>query len=222
MRITPLAVWGCRLTDQQLAAAAASDCVLSHPHVVAQHCNAAFVIAVKHLINHPGDADGAIAAAKVRGRRRRVSLSGHTPTPDCNRQAPYLTLQCLLSPHAAANWVVARIGTNAGCVTCWKALCLTPASVYGVLRWGSRRGHTVVALYRQRLLHASHLQPARNQGASLILRRALVLPPQACAPGGRSHSGHPLAQAQAATRCHTLNTLPKPASMFASNRRTCH
>lgn len=36
MRCTPLAVWGARLTDDQLAAAAMEDCRLSHPHVVTQ------------------------------------------------------------------------------------------------------------------------------------------------------------------------------------------
>ncbi|KXZ55562.1 hypothetical protein GPECTOR_2g1111 [Gonium pectorale] len=63
MRITPLAVWGCRLSDEALAAAAMADAKLSHPHEVTQHANAVYCIAIKHLIARPGDAEGAVEAA---------------------------------------------------------------------------------------------------------------------------------------------------------------
>ncbi|PNH12863.1 Peroxyureidoacrylate/ureidoacrylate amidohydrolase RutB, partial [Tetrabaena socialis] len=63
MRIAPLAVWGCRLSDPDLAAAAIADAQLTHPHAVPQHANAAYCVALKHLIGAPGDAQGAAAAA---------------------------------------------------------------------------------------------------------------------------------------------------------------
>ncbi|GLC40704.1 hypothetical protein PLESTB_000030900 [Pleodorina starrii] len=65
MRITPLAVWGCRLSDEDLAAAAVEDARLSHPNEVTQQTTAIYCIAIKHLIANPGDADGAIAAASA-------------------------------------------------------------------------------------------------------------------------------------------------------------
>ncbi|EFJ49525.1 hypothetical protein VOLCADRAFT_89811 [Volvox carteri f. nagariensis] len=63
MRITPLAVWGCRLSDDALAAAAMEDAKLSHPNDVTLHANAIYCVAIKHLIAHPGDAEGALEVA---------------------------------------------------------------------------------------------------------------------------------------------------------------
>ncbi|KAG2491875.1 hypothetical protein HYH03_009827 [Edaphochlamys debaryana] len=63
MRVMPLAVWGCRLSDEELARAAGEDAKLSHPHEVCRHANAIYCIAVKHLIASPGNAEAAIKAA---------------------------------------------------------------------------------------------------------------------------------------------------------------
>lgn len=63
MRCTPLAVWGHALCDGELAAACRADAELSHPNLVCQDASAAYCIALKHLINHPGDAHGAAGAA---------------------------------------------------------------------------------------------------------------------------------------------------------------
>lgn len=65
MRITPLPVWGCRLSDHQLAEAAVQDAQLSHPNIVVQHANAVYCIAIKNLIARPGDSEAAVAAAQA-------------------------------------------------------------------------------------------------------------------------------------------------------------
>lgn len=63
MRAAPLAVWGHRLPPAELAAAAAADVRLSHPNPACADASAAYCIALAHLIAHPGNAGGALAAA---------------------------------------------------------------------------------------------------------------------------------------------------------------
>jgi ADP-ribosyl-[dinitrogen reductase] hydrolase len=85
MRCMPLAIWGCRMPAEALARAAAADARLTHPSPVTVACNQAYVVALAHLITHPGDAAGAIAAAhaalqpenaKVRGWLTEAVQSG--------------------------------------------------------------------------------------------------------------------------------------------------
>jgi len=64
MRITPLPIWGCNLTTDELAAAARAETSLTHPNKVMQDATAAYCLSISHLINHSQDAAGAIAAAK--------------------------------------------------------------------------------------------------------------------------------------------------------------
>ena len=98
MRITPLAVWGCGLSDDELAAAAIEDAKLSHPNPVTQQANAIYCIAIKSLIRRPGDAEAAIQAAKrwasshaceeVRGWLR--DALGTAPGPAANRMIGFV------------------------------------------------------------------------------------------------------------------------------------
>eukprot|EP00891_Asterochloris_glomerata_P009579 jgi/Astpho2/9579/fgenesh1_pg.00146_%23_31_t len=64
MRAVPLAIWGCRLEPEQLAAACSQDTSLTHPDQSCQDATAAYCIAIAWLINHPGDAGGAVTAAE--------------------------------------------------------------------------------------------------------------------------------------------------------------
>ncbi|GJP49480.1 hypothetical protein CLOM_g8678, partial [Closterium sp. NIES-68] len=59
MRATPLAVWAHRLPPEAVARWAALDASLSHCNPVCRAANAAYCVAIAHLINHPGDAEGA-------------------------------------------------------------------------------------------------------------------------------------------------------------------
>ena len=63
MRATPLCVWAHCLSAVEAGAAGAADSRLSHPNPSATGANAAYVAAVAHLVGHPGDAEGALAAA---------------------------------------------------------------------------------------------------------------------------------------------------------------
>lgn len=64
MRASPLGVWGARLPLDKVLLAARFDARLTHPHPICQHANAAYVTAIRHLVLHPGDAEGAIQAAR--------------------------------------------------------------------------------------------------------------------------------------------------------------
>ena len=63
MRTTPLAVYGHKLCEDDLAMIARNDALLSHPNKTTQDCGAAYCIAIAHLINFPQDGKGAIAKA---------------------------------------------------------------------------------------------------------------------------------------------------------------
>lgn len=64
MRATPLGLWGTRLSYEQLRDASFSDTNLSHPNLTCQYATAAYAIAISHLVQHPGDSDGAIDEAE--------------------------------------------------------------------------------------------------------------------------------------------------------------
>jgi ADP-ribosylglycohydrolase len=64
MRITPLAVASAKWSAEEAIHWARVDAAMTHPHVTCQAVNAAYVLAVRHLVLHPGDSDGAINAAR--------------------------------------------------------------------------------------------------------------------------------------------------------------
>jgi len=64
MRIAPLGVWGWRLTEEDLVEAACQDNRLTHLNLTCQHSSAVYCLAIRHLMHHPQDADGAFKTAK--------------------------------------------------------------------------------------------------------------------------------------------------------------
>ena len=64
MRVTPLAVAAAAWTAQAAARWAAFDAALSHPHPICQQANAAYVLAIRHLVRAPKDHAGAINASR--------------------------------------------------------------------------------------------------------------------------------------------------------------
>lgn len=63
MRIAPLALWGHRLSDDELARCATEDSLLSHPNESCCHALACYVIAVANLLRKPGERGPAFARA---------------------------------------------------------------------------------------------------------------------------------------------------------------
>jgi ADP-ribosylglycohydrolase len=59
MRSAAIAVWSANMPIDKIIEYAKSDCRLSHPNEICQECNALYCIAIAHLLNNPGDADGA-------------------------------------------------------------------------------------------------------------------------------------------------------------------
>ena len=64
MRATPIAVFAHKQTVKEIAQYAIDDANLSHPNPVCLDANAAYCVAIAHLINNPGDSEGAIKSAK--------------------------------------------------------------------------------------------------------------------------------------------------------------
>ena len=64
MRATPLGIAAVRLSVEEAAAVATSDTRLTHPNPVCQVSTAAYVLAIRHLILHPGDNKGAFLVAE--------------------------------------------------------------------------------------------------------------------------------------------------------------
>ncbi|CAI7820838.1 unnamed protein product [Closterium sp. NIES-53] len=71
MRVTPLAVWAHRLPPHAVAQCAALDASLSHTNPTCRAASAAYCVAIAHLINHPGDAQGAFEEAAMWAARER-------------------------------------------------------------------------------------------------------------------------------------------------------
>jgi ADP-ribosyl-[dinitrogen reductase] hydrolase len=65
MRQSGLGAWSWRLTPAEAAEAARADARLSHPNLSCQDSCAAYVCAIRHLVIHPGDAEGARVAARA-------------------------------------------------------------------------------------------------------------------------------------------------------------
>ncbi|MDO9250812.1 MAG: ADP-ribosylglycohydrolase family protein [Hydrogenophaga sp.] len=70
MRASALGVWATRVTQEEAAMAACADTKLTHPNLSCQGASAAYVVAIRHLLLHPGDSVGAFAQA------REVLVSG--------------------------------------------------------------------------------------------------------------------------------------------------
>jgi ADP-ribosylglycohydrolase len=64
MRATPLAVWGAHRDTASVVAATMRDARLSHPNASCVGAAVAYVLAIRHLINEPGDVAGALARAE--------------------------------------------------------------------------------------------------------------------------------------------------------------
>ena len=64
MRATPLGIAAVRLSVEEAAEVACSDARLTHPNPVCQVSTAAYVLAIRHLILHPGDNKGAFSVAE--------------------------------------------------------------------------------------------------------------------------------------------------------------
>ena len=63
MRITPLAVASAKYSEEDAVRWAKVDSRMTHPHVTCAEVNAAYVLAIRHLILNPSDAEGAFAVA---------------------------------------------------------------------------------------------------------------------------------------------------------------
>jgi len=64
MRAAPLGIWGWRLDEADLVAAAMDDSRLTHPNLTCRHASALYCLAIRHLVVNPGDGVGAFARAK--------------------------------------------------------------------------------------------------------------------------------------------------------------
>jgi ADP-ribosyl-[dinitrogen reductase] hydrolase len=64
MRSAPLGIWGWRLREEDLCAAASADSRLTHPNPTCQHASAVYCLAIRHLVLNPGDDTGAFGTAK--------------------------------------------------------------------------------------------------------------------------------------------------------------
>lgn len=63
MRITPLAVASAKYSEEEAVHFAIVDSRMTHPHVTCGEVNAAYVLAIRHLILNPGDSEGAVLVA---------------------------------------------------------------------------------------------------------------------------------------------------------------
>jgi ADP-ribosylglycohydrolase len=65
MRIAPLAIWGHRLPDDELARCAMEDSLLSHPNESCCHAVACYAIAIASLLRSPGARGLAVSRSKL-------------------------------------------------------------------------------------------------------------------------------------------------------------
>jgi 5-(carboxyamino)imidazole ribonucleotide synthase len=63
MRASALGVWASKVSFGEAVLSARLNAELTHPNPSCIHANAAYVVAIRHLILAPGDADGAIRSA---------------------------------------------------------------------------------------------------------------------------------------------------------------
>lgn len=63
MRASALGIWSTRLSMNEAAKAARDDASLTHPNPSCLWANAAYVVAIRHLLLNPGDGSGALEQA---------------------------------------------------------------------------------------------------------------------------------------------------------------
>ena len=63
MRVSPLGIWSVRCTVEEAIGAAMADASLTHPNPTCQWANAAYVVAIRHLLLNAGDVEGAFSQA---------------------------------------------------------------------------------------------------------------------------------------------------------------
>ncbi len=65
MRASALGIWSTRLSMKEAAKSARDDASLTHPNPSCLCANAAYVVAIRHLLLNPGDGSGALEQAKA-------------------------------------------------------------------------------------------------------------------------------------------------------------
>jgi ADP-ribosyl-[dinitrogen reductase] hydrolase len=65
MRASALGIWSTRLSMNEAAQTARNDASLTHPNPTCQWANAAYVVAIRHLLLNPRDGSGALEQAKT-------------------------------------------------------------------------------------------------------------------------------------------------------------
>jgi ADP-ribosylglycohydrolase len=75
MRATPLGIAAANMTVEQTVAMACADARLTHPNPACQASTAAYVLAIRHLIQQPGDHKGAFAVALSHAQSTNVEVS---------------------------------------------------------------------------------------------------------------------------------------------------
>lgn len=64
MRAAPLGIWGWRISEDDLAAAASAECRLTHANTACQSASVVYCQTIRHLVMNPGDGGGAFETAK--------------------------------------------------------------------------------------------------------------------------------------------------------------
>lgn len=64
MRVSSLGIWSVKGTVEEAIAAARADASLTHPNLTCQWANAAYVVAIRHLLLDAGDVEGALSQAR--------------------------------------------------------------------------------------------------------------------------------------------------------------
>lgn len=88
MRATPLGVISAALSLEDAIEIARKDACLTHPNETCQHATAAYVLAIRHLIRHPGDATGAFAIAMTYARENSEEVTVWMENIIENKPAP--------------------------------------------------------------------------------------------------------------------------------------
>jgi ADP-ribosylglycohydrolase len=89
MRCMALAVWGRRLPAGELASWARRDSGLSHPNPACTDAVAAYVIALAHLLESPGDHEGAVARAEEWAARESSEVASWLALSRSGSAAPF-------------------------------------------------------------------------------------------------------------------------------------
>ena len=88
MRATPLGIISAALSQEDAIQVARKDACLTHPNETCQHATAAYVLAIRHLIRHPGDAKGAFAVAMTYVRESSEEVTEWMESIITNKPAP--------------------------------------------------------------------------------------------------------------------------------------